>query len=108
MGTQAEAAEKAKAKAKAKAAPGPGDGGKEKREPPLYIDDLKESPAEEEGGDSIWVFRRHTELKTLNLSENPIKDAKALEVLQLVGPEAELVLRGCPVSGQLLKKPDVA
>ena len=40
------------------------------------------------------VFRRHTELKTLNLSENPIKDGGALSVLQILGPEAELVLRG--------------
>lgn len=104
---QIEAAEKAKAKAKAKAAPAPGDA-KEKREPILYVDDLKESPAEEEGGECIWVFRRHTELKTLNVSENPIKDGRALEVLQMLGPEAELVLRGCPVSGQMIKKPDIA
>jgi hypothetical protein len=106
--TQAEAAEKAKAKAKPKAAPGPADT-KEKRESPAYIDDLKECPAEEDGGESVWVYRRHTELKTLNLSENPIKDSKALEVLQMMGPEAELVLKGCPVSGLMLnKKPDIA
>merc|ERR1711959_239248 len=73
----------------------------------MYIDELKESPAEEDGGEAVWVFRRHTELKTLNLSENPIKDGRALEVLQIMGPEAELVLRGCPVSGQMIKKPDV-
>jgi len=100
---QAEAVEKAKAKAKAKAAPSPGDA-KEKRESPLYFDDLKESPAEEEGGEPVWVFRRHTELKTLNVSENPIKDGRALEALQMMGPEAELVLRGCPVSSQMLTK----
>lgn len=94
---EADATEKAKAKAKPKAEPAPGE--KQRREAPQYMDDLKESPAEEEGGEPVWVFRRHTELKTLNLSENPIKDGRALEVLQMLGPEAELVLRGCPVAG---------
>lgn len=96
----------AKAKAKAKAAPAPGDG-KEKRVSPDYVDELKDT-VDEEGGETVWVFRRHTELKTLNISENPIKDGRALEILQLLGPECELVLRGCPVSGQMLKKPDIA
>jgi hypothetical protein len=88
----------AKAKAKAKAAPAPTEG--RHREAPQFTDELKEFPPEEGSSEpSVWVFKRYHELKILNLSENPIKDVKALEELQLYGPPlAELVLRGCPVA----------
>merc|ERR1711865_21295 len=97
-GQQAKIDADAKAKAKAKAAPAPSEG-RQKREAPQFVDEVKEFPADNEGGESVWVFRRYTELKTLNVSENPISDSKALEELQMYGPpQAELVVRGCPVS----------
>jgi len=97
-GQQAKIDADAKAKAKAKAAPAPTEG-RQKREAPQFIDELKEYPAENDSGESMWVFKRYHELKTLNVSENPIKDGKALEELQLYGPpQSELVLKGCPVS----------
>jgi len=100
---QRDAAEKAKAKAKPKPPPEPGE--RLFRETPFIIDELKECPAEEEGGDIVWVLRRPCELKTLNLSENPIKDGRALEGLQPLGPEgAELILRNTPLSSTMVTK----
>mmetsp|Transcript_27044 Transcript_27044/g.43285 ORF Transcript_27044/g.43285 Transcript_27044/m.43285 type:complete len:611 (-) Transcript_27044:55-1887(-) len=101
---------KIEAKAKAKPRPATANGEREPREPPLYVDDLKENAAEEEGGDSVWVYRRRTELKTLNLSENPIRNPEKVTHLQMIGPEGiDLVLRGCPVASIMTpKRPDLA
>jgi len=105
-----DAEEKAKAKAKPKAAPAhPAENVREHRESPMYVDDLKENAAEEEGGDPVWVYRRRTELKTLNLSENPIRNPEKVATLQMIGPEGtDLVLRGCPVAKEMAAKMSAA
>jgi len=100
---QMEAAEKAKAKAKPKPPAEPGE--RVLKEMPYFLEELKEIPAEEEGGESLWVLRRPCELKTINLCENPIKDGRALQALQPLGPEgAEILLRATPVASTMVTK----
>lgn len=105
---QVDAAEKAKAKAKPKPDPQPGE--RVFREAPLTVDELREVQADEEGGETLWVLKRHCEIKTLNMSENPIKDGRSLEAIQALGPEgAELNLRGTPVALTMqTKRPELA
>merc|ERR1711865_775538 len=67
-GQQAKIDADAKAKAKAKAAPAPSEG-RQKREAPQFVDELKEFPPEEGSSEpSVWVFKRYHDLKILNVS----------------------------------------
>jgi len=71
---------------------------------PIVHEDICEE--QEDGG---VLLQRKSELKTLNLSENPIKNYKVLEKLQPLGPQGvELVLR-CTVaaSDMLTNHPEI-
>lgn len=101
---------KIQAKAKAKAAPKSAAGGRALREPTLFVDELEERPPVVDGGEPSYSLRRPSELKLLNLSENPIQKLGTLEMLQPLGPKgAELVLKATPAAAALLaKRPDLA
>merc|ERR1712110_158495 len=105
------AAEKAKAKAKPKAAP---KNGRVRREAVQYVDTLDEledrPPADNgEPAQPSWVYRKHSEIKTLSLMENPIRNVVTLQKLQPFGPRrAELTVLGTPAADTLLGRyPDI-
>lgn len=101
-----EAAAKAKAKAKPKGAAVVSEAGEGRRAPVSYPETLEEVLSEEEGKDSMWLLRRGSELKTLNLAENPIQQRRTVAALQPFGPESvELVLRGTPVAAKIMARP---
>jgi len=99
---------KSKAAAKAKAAPKATD--RVMREPSPFVDELEERPAVVEGGEASFVLRRPAELKTLVLSENPIKNMRTIEMLQPQGPKGvELLLRQTPAGTALAaKRPELS
>lgn len=101
-GVQREAAAKAKAKAKAKAPPEPVNPRGRVPTPSNY--DLEELPTEE-GAEKQWALKKPSELQTLNLSENPIKDVKTVEAMQPLGMGSELVLRGTPAAAVMIGRP---
>jgi len=105
-------AEKAKAKAKPKAAPKAG--ARVRREAIAYVDTLDEledrPPADNgEPAQPSWVYRKHSEIKTLSLMENPIRNVTTLQKLQPFGPRrAELTVLGTPAADTLLGRyPDI-
>jgi hypothetical protein len=108
----------AAAKAKAKAKPKAGSKTRQRREAPLFVDELEERPAADDSGESAqtrWVLRKHSELKILSLMENPIRNVTTLQKLQpfgprrAEGPRAELTLLGTPAAETLLLKyPDLS
>ncbi|CAL1168391.1 unnamed protein product [Cladocopium goreaui] len=62
----------------------PKDGnGRERYWPSPHLDTCEEQ--KDEAGASFWLWRRNTELQTLNLEDNPINDADAVEALQPFG-----------------------
>jgi hypothetical protein len=104
--------EKFDAAAKAKAKPKPAAKskcGRLRREAPLFVDELEERPVPEgeagENAQPTWVLRKYSELKTLNLMENQIKQMATLQKLQPFGPrKAELVVLGTPAAEAVLQK----
>lgn len=70
----------------------------------MHIETLEEQPPEE-GKEAAWVRRKPSDLKTLNLAENPIKSSRVVEALQPLGPDAELVLRGTMAAAAILARP---
>jgi len=99
-----DAAAKAKAKAKANTS-----GARERRQPPLVVDDLEEGPEGEDGA-ATWVLRKPCDLKTMVFSENPIRNVSTLETVQPHGPRgAELLLKNTQAGAALLaKRPELA
>lgn len=108
--TQIEAKEKAAAKAKAKAAPKAAPAGKPRREPIMFVDALEERPAKTSDGESIYHVLLRSALKTLNLSENPIRLARTIEDLQTLGPTGvELLIKGTGAASALMAQvPELA
>jgi len=97
----------AAAKAKAKAKPKAKAGARQRREAPTFVDELEERPVPDdvENAQPSWVFRKYSELKTLSLMENPIKNVATLQKLQPFGPRrAELTVLGTPAAETLLQK----
>lgn len=84
-------------------------GSRQKRHPVVFIDELEERPTVGPNGEPLFLLRRPSELRVLQLSENPIKGTEIVESLQTHGPRgAELVLRGTPVAIELaVKRPDL-
>lgn len=76
--------------------------GRELHERPALCDELeeKEDPAT---GQIILIRKKPSELKTLNVSENPICDAEAIQVLQFQGDGVELVLRQTPAARSMVE-----
>merc|ERR1712125_16784 len=103
-------AAQAKAKAKAKAAPK----ARPRREAVPFVDTLDEleDRPPPDGGDPTqpsWAYRKHSEIKTLSLMENPIRNVATLQKLQPFGPRrAELTVLGTPAADTLLGRyPDI-
>jgi len=93
-----------KAAAKAKAKPDPNKKPPTRREPVYFVSTLEEVPPEAEGAQHTWHLKRKCELKSLNVSENPIRAASVVEALQCRGPSgAELLLRGTPAAEDMIK-----
>lgn len=78
------------------------------REPVAHIDELEEKTPAGEGVEAVYVLRRPSELKSLVLSENPIRNDVVVEAIQPKGPRGvELVLRGTPAAAVLaVRRPD--
>lgn len=80
----------------------PKDGnGRERYWPSPHLDTCEEQ--KDEAGASFWLWRRNTELQTLNLEDNPINDADAVEALQPFGTGA-LILRSTPCAATLQER----
>lgn len=96
----------AMAKAKAQEAPSKE---RRRRAPLPQHNELEERPAGGDGDGPTWLLRRPSELRSLVLSENPIRSADVLEQVQPKGPRGvELVLRGTPAAAALVvRRPDL-
>lgn len=104
---EAQAAER---EARAKEPPRVDGNGRERRQRPPYANDEFEEREEvsDIGGESgviqYFMLRRPSDIKTLDMSANPIQDAEAVEALQPLGPDGvELILRRTPAAKIILE-----
>jgi len=83
--------------------------GRQRRAPVPLVDDLEERPPTGDADRPTFVLKKASELKSLVMSENPIKSAEVLEAIQPHGPRgAELILRGTVAATELgIKKPEL-
>eukprot|EP00746_Dinoflagellata_sp_MGD_P108933 gnl/MRDRNA2_/MRDRNA2_46585_c0_seq1.p1 gnl/MRDRNA2_/MRDRNA2_46585_c0~~gnl/MRDRNA2_/MRDRNA2_46585_c0_seq1.p1 ORF type:complete len:556 (-),score=126.98 gnl/MRDRNA2_/MRDRNA2_46585_c0_seq1:89-1681(-) len=76
--------------------------GRELHERPLLCDELEEKE-DSATGQIMLTRKKPSELKTLNVSENPICDAEAIQVMQFQGDGVELVLRQTPAARSMVE-----
>lgn len=76
--------------------------GYELHERPVLCDELVEQEDPSTGG-TVWIRKKPSELKILNLSENPINDVEAIQALQPQGDGVELILKQTPAARILLE-----
>lgn len=83
--------------------------GRQRRVPVPLVDDLEERPPSGDADRPTFVLKRASELKSLVVSENPIKSMEVVEAIQPHGPRgAELILRGTVAAAELgMKKPEL-
>jgi hypothetical protein len=76
--------------------------GRELHERPLLCDELevREDPS---SGQTTLIRKKPSELKTLNVSENAICDAEAIQMFQFQGDGVELVLRQTPAARTMVE-----
>lgn len=74
--------------------------GYELHQRPTLCDELEEQE-DPSTGETIIIRKKPSELKTLNLSENPINDAEAIQSIVPHGDGMELVLRQTPAARML-------
>lgn len=79
------------------------------RQAVIHLNELEERSPASDGAEATYLLRRPSELKSLVLSENPIRNADIVEALHPRGPRsAELVLRGCPAAAIVTaRRPDL-
>eukprot|EP00930_Biecheleria_cincta_P101063 TRINITY_DN92692_c0_g1_i1.p1 TRINITY_DN92692_c0_g1~~TRINITY_DN92692_c0_g1_i1.p1 ORF type:complete len:551 (+),score=115.17 TRINITY_DN92692_c0_g1_i1:33-1685(+) len=83
--------------------------GRQRRVPVPLVDDLEERPPSGDSDRPTFVLKKASELKSLVVSENPIKSMEVVEAIQPHGPRgAELILRGTAAATELgIKKPEL-
>jgi len=76
--------------------------GRELHERPVLYDELEEQE-DPSTGQVVIIRKKPSELKTLNVSENAINDAEAIQAFQPQGDGVELILRQTPAARILLE-----